>query len=853
MEGKTGKIVVTGDVTVDWFQWPVKALVESDDESSKGIQNWKLYQGTRMAAVPGGALLLARWVRDATGAAVLSPQVSQAQTNSLVQAPSETVLRSLAALKGFPRTASDKKSRVFRVEQEFGYDAGFAGRIIQLPVKGDVQGADIVVLDDAADGFRDNEGVWPKALSQGRKPIVILKKSRPLWRGDLWQLLLERHFERLVVVLSADDLREEGVDISRRLSWERTARDFVWQMASNRDLRLLAECRNLVVRLGLDGAIHYQKSNGAILARLYYDPALAEGGFSAQVDGKMIGLSAAFVAAVTAKMAREGVDGIGEGIREGMLCSRRLLLHGFSGDDKKIDYPGREIFQPAAEDARITDILIPNPTTMDSADEGYWTILEELIQKKLEEVAFNAVVSGTDPLLDRVPAGQFGKLRTLDRKEIEGYRCVENLMVEYISKQHQKRPLSIAVFGPPGAGKSFGVEQIARSIAPGIIDSEGLEFNISQFTSLAELTSALHQVRDRALKGKVPLVFFDEFDSSFQREPLGWLKYFLEPMQSGRFRDGEHTHPIGKAIFVFAGATSSYLKEFSREGREVEEIKAFRKAKGTDFVSRLRGYVDIMGPNPVDDNDRLCMIRRAVLLRSLMKMKAANLFNSAERLQIDEGVLRALIKVPEYKHGVRSMESILDMSMLADRSFFEQSAIPPAAQLELHVPADIFCRLMKRDVIFGAARENLARAIHESYRAMEPHPADHPSMQSWESLGEDLRESNRQQADRIPEYLEVIGYGYMPLREGAKVPEAIKLTARQTEKLARMEHERYVAEKQLAGWTYGPVRDDINRTNPCLVDWEELPMDEQDKDRNTVSLIPKYLQLAGFEVYRLGG
>ncbi len=32
---------------------------------------------------------------------------------------------------------------------------------------------------------------------------------------------------------------------------------------------------------------------------------------------------------------------------------------------------------------------------------------------------------------------------------------------------------------------------------------------------------------------RIPLVFWDEFDTSLDGRPLGWLRYFLAPMQDG--------------------------------------------------------------------------------------------------------------------------------------------------------------------------------------------------------------------------------------------------------------------------------------------------------------------------------
>ena len=53
-----------------------------------------------------------------------------------------------------------------------------------------------------------------------------------------------------------------------------------------------------------------------------------------------------------------------------------------------------------------------------------------------------------------------------------------------------------------------------------------------------------------------------------------------------------------------------------------------------------------------------------MLLRSLLERKVSHLINDNEEAQIDDGVLRALLKIKRYKHESRSMEAILEMSML---------------------------------------------------------------------------------------------------------------------------------------------------------------------------------------------
>jgi len=101
---------------------------------------------------------------------------------------------------------------------------------------------------------------------------------------------------------------------------------------------------------------------------------------------------------------------------------------------------------------------------------------------------------GVEVALKGVPLGSFGKFLTVDRGEIEGFRSIRALMREY-DAEPAPRPLNIAVFGPPGAGKSFGVKAVAKSALDGDRIEE-LPFNLSQMRDSADLADALEKSVD---------------------------------------------------------------------------------------------------------------------------------------------------------------------------------------------------------------------------------------------------------------------------------------------------------------------------------------------------------------------
>ena len=90
-----------------------------------------------------------------------------------------------------------------------------------------------------------------------------------------------------------------------------------------------------------------------------------------------------------------------------------------------------------------------------------------------------------------------------------------------------------------------------------------------------------------------------------------------------------------------------------------------------------------------------------MLLRSLLLRFAPDLVNRSKgqmHVGINWGIRQAFLRIPKYNYGARSMESIIQMSLLKGKSRFELSSLPSSEQLNLHVDGAKFMELARREV-----------------------------------------------------------------------------------------------------------------------------------------------------------
>jgi voltage-gated potassium channel Kch len=154
----------------------------------------------------------------------------------------------------------------------------------------------------------------------------------------------------------------------------------------------------------------------------------------------------------------------------------------------------------------------------------------------------------------------------------------------------------------------------------------------------------------------------------------------------------------------------------------------------------------------------------------------------------------------------------------------------------------------------GSELDMIASTLHVNYLAKLPaaerSSPENRSAYPWDCLDDDLIDSNRQAADHIPVKLRAVGCHSTTRANQKDLGELVDHFEKdEIELLAKLEHRRWMAERFMAGWSLGP-KDVAKRLSPYLVEWEALPPDIQEYDRNFVRIIPGLLKQVGQEIRR---
>lgn len=728
-QSRTQDVWVTGDQTIDWVLKPEGRYITRNPEE-------RLHGDVKLYWHAGGAFQLA----SLTQAAMLHdgqgiPQVTPSPQDEVwprqdkLTAYRSRFSHSFALMNSY-------ESGICRIEQFFGF-RHHGGQPRPADPKftppNTYKGARVIIIDDANLGFRskktDRSGktAWEPVLKHAMNPNcqwVLLKMSHDLGeaeKGTLWheidslltlkdgdeefkRKLHDALIQKLIVVTAVARLRDVDAEVSKGLSWDQSAQDVLYEISKHKKLATLRACPRLVVSFGPSGAmfIEHDRSQGqdALKWHLVYIREQMEKEWADEHrSGLMFGYGSVLSATLASELAAHPKEPqFDSALKRALVAMHQLYDQGFTlieDEDGSREFEVPDSIFNGTSDTKLHERLRLCVTPSRPRVEATYTRTTDFspILKPASlgpKQRMHIARKGKEALPDHIPIGCFGNLVTVDHQEIEALHQIYNLIGAYCTNVRlDAKPLAVAVFGPPGSGKGYTLKQLATPWTKANGAKKGalkfLEFNLSQLNSASELVGALHQVRDIALDGQVPLVLWDEFDSPLQKQPLGWLRYFLAPIQDGKFQQEEATHLIGPSVFVFAGGTAESFGDFKAAARKIDTKGSGLKSE--DFLSRLRGFVDIYSINelsPDSEPGPAVMLRRALTLNSLLrKYEVAELPDQG--FDVEEGLLKAFLEVPKYEHGVRSMEAIIQMSHPGSGEKFTGTLLPSHEQLRLHV------------------------------------------------------------------------------------------------------------------------------------------------------------------------
>lgn len=123
----------------------------------------------------------------------------------------------------------------------------------------------------------------------------------------------------------------------------------------------------------------------------------------------------------------------------------------------------------------------------------------------------------------------------------------------------------------------------------------------------------------------------------------------------------------------------------------------------------------------------------------------------------------------------------------------------------------------------------------------------HPLLVPYDQLPELYKESNRVTVRTIPRKLAAVGYVMIPSRSNEP---PLEFPGDDLERLARLAHELWMADKLAAGFTLGKPAPENPKQNEYLVEWEQVPEGIKQIDRDLIRGIPKILAEAGYTIIK---
>lgn len=259
-------ILVAGAVSHDYLVYPMSA-------QRRGLRSRLGGDESRVVVRSGGAALvsdLLTAVAPEYGIEVLGP-VAQSNGTSSYKSDATALVDLEPQGSSVPGRSSFGVVQIRHVEDHPVWQAPPTSEAVKAA-------PNIAIITGSSDAPGDVESAVD-LLERVRPRYIIHHMTRPLATGRLWDVIRNGpktsngipEPDHLFVIVDAEDLRAESINLSQGLSWEATSEDFVRNLGSNGRLDTLVTCPNLIVRFGSEGVVHH-RGRDAVNPRLYFHP-----------------------------------------------------------------------------------------------------------------------------------------------------------------------------------------------------------------------------------------------------------------------------------------------------------------------------------------------------------------------------------------------------------------------------------------------------------------------------------------------------------------------------------------------------------------------------------------------------
>jgi SpoVK/Ycf46/Vps4 family AAA+-type ATPase len=294
---------------------------------------------------------------------------------------------------------------------------------------------------------------------------------------------------------------------------------------------------------------------------------------------------------------------------------------------------------------------------------------------------------------DRIISPRFGDFVTWNDQYYKHIARIQQSIKIYVKKHRPKRPLNTLLAAPPGAGKSFLIKQLIKSleeedikkITGGTFTAASFEeIYISALDNSEDLFSMFRRIQSLNLEYKIPVVFFDEIDSAVNGHTI--YSKLLAPMWDGQFYIGKDKFLLGPAIFFFAGSGLSCEDESNKILSENQKLTYDEYSD--KWAHNFRKYVAARQPEKLPDFvDRIDRILRIPpitekLLGDNFKRELEDVVCLLIRKHFEEThhvgkiVLRQLCDKLERPNAIREVEKIIFNSTSPTDDHFDIYNLP---------------------------------------------------------------------------------------------------------------------------------------------------------------------------------